>query len=197
MNINLSSIWNNQKTLDSIDFPSKSEDVNYLINKIKNNSEKMSEDDKAKMYARIEAKLKAGKKLSPEERYYLQKTNTQMYLQYQRIRAKADAMASQLKEAKSKQQVNDIITTSMSSISDNDPCKEYVQAAMNEVVKEFKSSQDYGRLPDKDSVLEKKKKKQTKESFEKDIQEQKEFDPMSWSPLQDMIDVMPTFNVPV
>lgn len=179
MNINLSSIWNNQKPLDNIDFAS------------------MSEDDKAKIYARIEAKLKAGKKLSPEERYYLQKTNTQMYLQYQRIRAKAESMENQLKQARSKQQVNDIITTSMSSISDNDPCKEYVQAAMNEVVKEFKSSQNYGRLPDKDSVLDKKKKNQIKVNFEKDIEEQKEFDPMSWSPLQDVIDVMPIFNIPV
>jgi hypothetical protein len=108
----------------------------------------------------------------------------------------ADNMASQLKHAKTKQQANDIITTSMSGVSDKDPCKEYILAAMNEVAKEFKKSSDYNRLPDNDSDLDKKKKTTANRDFEEEAEDQEDdFDPMSWTPLQDIIDSMPTFHV--
>jgi hypothetical protein len=74
----------------------------------------------------------------------------------------------------------------MSGVSDQDPCKEYVLAAMNEVAKEFKKSPGYNRLPDSDSDIDKKK---------ENAQKQEDgFDPMSWTPLQDIIDSMPTFH---
>jgi hypothetical protein len=60
---------------------SESELVEYLIEKINNNSENMSDEDKAKMRARIEAKLKSGKKLSSREEQFLKETDPQMYMQ--------------------------------------------------------------------------------------------------------------------
>jgi hypothetical protein len=169
---------------------SEAELAQYLMEKIRGNSDSMSDEDKEKMRARIEAKLKAGKKLSAEEEQFLKETDPQMYMQYQRIRAMADNMASQLKHAKTKQQANDIITTSMSSVSDKDPCQEYILAAMNETAKEFKKSLEYNRLPDKDSDLDKKKKASANVGAQED-----DFDPMEWTPLQDVIDSMPTFHV--
>jgi hypothetical protein len=155
----------------------------YLTEKINNTSDSMSDEEKEKMRARIEAKLKSGKKLTSEEEQFLKETDPQLYMQYKRIRAMADNMASQLKHAKTKQQANDIITTSLSSVSDNDPYKEYVLAAMNEVAKEFKKSPEYSRLPEKDSDLNKNK-----------TASDDDFDPMAWTPLQEIIDSMPTFH---
>jgi SET domain-containing protein len=191
MTINLNTLYENtinseseKKTLRS-----GSELAEYLTEKINNNSDSMSDEEKEKMRARIEAKLKSGKKLTYEEEQFLKKTDPQLYMQYKRIRVMADNMASQLKHAKTKQQANDIITTSMSSVSDKDPYQEYVLAAMNEVAKEFKKSPGYNRLPDKDSDLNQKK----KAAAERDDSED-EFDPMAWTPLQEIIDSMPTFH---
>jgi hypothetical protein len=198
MNFNVNTIYDNttNSKKDNKAIQSESELAEYLMEKINNDSDSMSEEDKEKMRARIEAKLKSGKKLSPKEVKFLKETDPQMYMQYQRIRAMADNMASQLKHAKTKQQANDIITTSMSGVSDKDPCKEYILAAMNEVAKEFKKSPDYNRLPDNDSDLDKKKKTPANRNFEEEAEEQEDdFDPMSWTPLQDIIDSMPTFHV--
>jgi hypothetical protein len=188
VSVNLNTIFanttNSKKEKKTI--RSESELAEYLMEKVNNDSNSMSDEDKEKMRARIEAKLKSGKKLSSKEEQFLRETDPQMYMQYQRIRAMADTMDSQLKHAKTKQQANDIITTSMSGVSDQDPCKEYVLAAMNEVAKEFKKSPGYNRLPDSDSDIDKKK---------ENAQKQEDgFDPMSWTPLQDIIDSMPTFH---
>jgi hypothetical protein len=198
MNFNVNTIFDNtiNSEKEKKEIRSESELAEYLMEKINNDSDSMSEEDKEKMRARIEAKLKSGKKLSPKEAKFLKETDPQMYMQYQRIRAMADNMASQLKHAKTKQQANDIITTSMSGVSDKDPCKEYILAAMNEVAKEFKKSSDYNRLPDNDSDLDKKKKTTANRDFEEEAEDQEDdFDPMSWTPLQDIIDSMPTFHV--
>jgi hypothetical protein len=173
---------------------SKADLAEYFLEQINQESDSMSDKEKSQMRARIEAKLKSGKKLSSKEEQFLRETDPKMYLQYQRIRSMADHMSEQLKHAKTKQQANDIITTAMSSVSDKDPCKEYALAAMNEAAKEFKKSPAYGRLPDKDANLT--KKKTTKLTFEEDDDtDTDDFDPMSWSPLQDVIDSMPTFHV--
>ncbi len=198
LNFNINTILENttssQKEKRSIQ--TKSELAEYFLDKINDDSESMSDEDKEKMYARIEAKLKSGKKLSPKEISFLKKTNPQMYMQYLRIRAMADSMASQLKNAKTKQQANDIITSSMSSVSDKDPYKEYIQAAMSEVAKEFKQSSDYLRLPNNDSDLKQKNKTAVNHTFKENEEDsQDDFDPMSWSPLQEIIDSMPTFHV--
>ena len=49
-----------------------------ILDKI-NGTEDMTDEDKAKMDARIMAKLKSGKKLSQKELNYLKKTNPIMY----------------------------------------------------------------------------------------------------------------------
>jgi hypothetical protein len=200
MNFNANTIFNQTTSAqqEKKAIRSESDLAAYLMEKINDDSDSMSDEDKEKMRARIEAKLKSGKKLSAKEVRFLQETDPQLYMQYQRIRAMADSMSSQLKSAKTKQQANDIITSSMSSVSDKDPYKEYVLAAMSETAKEFKKSSYYNRLPDNDTELKQKKKatanvKDKSEENEDDPED--DFDPMSWTPLQDIIDSMPTFHV--
>ncbi|CBK73144.1 hypothetical protein CIY_01740 [Butyrivibrio fibrisolvens 16/4] len=109
----------------------------------------------------------------------------------------AEAMASRLKHANSKEEVNDIIMQSISGISDKDPYKEFIVAALNEVAKEFKNSDAYGELPATSEEANEKKKSSPnndEDSFSKDNSD--DFDPMSWSPLQELVDAMPTFDAP-
>ena len=61
-----------------------------------------------KMDEKIQAKLKAGRKLTKEEEDYLKQTNPQLYQQYKRIRAMVNAMEEKLKNATSKEEANDI-----------------------------------------------------------------------------------------
>lgn len=180
-----------------IDYSSKQEMASYLMKKVTEQKDSMSEDEKAKMSERIDKKLKSGKKLSTEEEKYLQQTNPWMYQQYLRIRATADAMKEQMKHAKSKEEVNNIISTSMNLVSDKDPCKELVIAALDETAKEFKSSMSYQKLPNKDSEVDGKHNGISQYKGERDLEEDEDddFDPMSWSPLQEALDVMPQFSV--
>ena len=163
-------------------------------------SDKKSPANDEKMMAKITAKLKAGKKLTTKEAHYLQQANPELYRQYLRIQKMAKAVENQLKNAKSKEEANDVILHAFSCVSDKDPYKEYVVAAINEVIKNFTSSDEYQKLPD---TIEDAKKahKSHKEPDDKDedddsLSDDGSFDPMSWSPLQDVIDSMPTFDSP-
>ena len=163
------------------------------IEESKNNSDQNDE----KMMTRIMAKIKSGKRLSQKEESYLKQHNPDLYLQYVRIRRMAEAMASRLKHANSKEEVNDIIMQSISGISDKDPYKEFIVAALNEVAKEFKNSDAYGELPATSEEANEKKKSSPnndEDSFSKDNSD--DFDPMNWSPLQELVDAMPTFEAP-
>ena len=162
-------------------------------------SEKDKGENDEKMMTKIMSKIKRGKKLSSKETTYLKEHNPELYLQYLRIRRIADALESQLKSASSKEEVNDIIMFSMGSISDKDPYKEFIIAALNEVVKEFKNYDTYSMLPSQseeacDEKKASKDKKQEGDSVE--AGEEDDFDPMSWSPLQEIVDSMPTFDSP-
>lgn len=195
MKINLFVQQNQEK--ETIDSFSKAQIVKYILEKVQNKvSDEMTEEDKAKMSAKILQKLKAGKKLTKKEEQFLKETNPQMYIQYLRIRARAEAMAEQLKHAKTKQQANHIIMVATASVSNKDPYKEYVLAAMYKVADEYKATPKYQRLPNTEAELEKKKNVKENDNFEKEEDSVENFDPMSWSPLQDVIDAMPKFDVP-
>ena len=186
LSVNLQKNAENKKNI----FTTQQELTDYILEKIGNSGSELTEEEKEKMSARIDAKLKAGKKLTPEEESYLQKYNPQMYLQYKRIRAMADELAQQLKHAKSKREVNDVTTSAMAGVSDKDPYKEQILAAMNEVAREFKKTSAYNRLPENDSD-----KKRKVDNTNEDFTEKAEKDDLSsWTPLQEIIDAMPSFN---
>jgi hypothetical protein len=108
-------------------------------------------------------------------------------------------MAEQLKHAKTKQQANTIIMTSTASVSDKDPYKEYVLAAMYKEADDYKSTKAYQKLPDTDAELKKKKHVKANDDCKKNNEDEdsdEDFDPMAWSPLQEVIDSMPKFDMP-
>jgi len=156
-----------------------------------NNNDSAQESDE-RMMAKIRAKVKRGKKLSSKEETYLKTHDPELYLQYMRIRKMTKCLENQLKNANSKEEVNDIIYQFMNSVPDKDPYKDAIINALEEVVKEFKNSDAFQKLPaTSDDVVE--QENALGEDSATDNQEDT-FDPMSWTPLQDVIDAMPTFD---
>ncbi len=166
---------------------------------VRESSNDKSQNDE-KMMRKIMAKLKSGKKLTTKEENYLKQHNPELYLQYLRIRRMAEALESRLKNADSKEEVNDIIMESLSAISDKDPYKEYIIAALDEVAKEFKNSDGYEALPATSEEASEKAGSsgisEGKNDSSDDKNSEDDFDPMSWSPLQEIADSMPTIDFP-
>ena len=158
--------------------------------------DKMSEENRREMDARIMAKLKSGKKLSQKELDYLRRTNPILYAEAMRGQRMAEALEEQLKHAKSKEEVNQIFTAALSGISKNDPDREYLIASFNRISEEFRKSKAYNELP---TTIEEAKKKKKQTDQETDLFKEDDVDDdqdlKNWSPLQEMFDQMPSFSV--
>ncbi|MCI7171045.1 hypothetical protein MSB04_11625, partial [bacterium] len=103
------------------------------------------------------------------------------------------------KHAKSKQEANGYIAAAVSGISDDDPDKECLVAAFNEISKEFHHSSAYHRLPDTPEDVKKQRKHNGDNGFERKADDDNGSDDsddlMSWTPLQDIIDAAPTLEL--
>ncbi|MBO4617604.1 MAG: hypothetical protein J5717_09630 [Lachnospiraceae bacterium] len=162
-----------------------------------NEVSKMSDEERAEMDARIMAKLQSGKKLSEKELNYLQRTNPVLYAQALRVQRMAEAVEERLKHAKSKEEAANIISSALSGISQNDPYREYIYAAISRVVAEFHDSDAYNKLPD---TIEDAKRKNSGECGDvfKDAGDSEDADDcfglLSWSPLTEVYDSLPSFT---
>ena len=182
---------------------SVSNQLSDVVRGLREQASKSEKQDDSKMMEKIQAKIKRGKKLTSKEETYLKEHNPELYQQYVRIRKMAEALEHQLEKADSKEEVNDIIFHALNGISDKDPYKAAIVAAMDEVIKELKKSDGYKNLPDKkEDVTEDKikTKKRAKDEDDKGIlgngnDEEDDFDVMAWTPLQEVIDAMPVFNM--
>lgn len=114
------------------------------------------EEAKKKLEARIYAKLQSGKALSSKEMQYLRQNNPVLYMQAVRVEQKRKALENQLEHAKSKKEVQKISSAALAAVREDDPAKQYVVAAIQETVKEFKESEQYKRLPETEEQAEKK-----------------------------------------
>lgn len=114
------------------------------------------EEAKKKLEARIYAKLEAGKPLSQKEMQYLRQYNPALYMQAVRVEQKRKALENQLENAKSKEEVQKISNSTLATVREDDPAKQYMVAAIQETVKEFKESDQYKRLPETEEQAEEK-----------------------------------------
>lgn len=108
----------------------------------------MTEEEKASYFAKIMAKLKSGKKLTAEEMRFLQAENPILYQQAARIQTMRDSLETRLKHCSSKEEAATIYTDAMSSIAKDDPMKEYIVAAYDDVYQEFRKTDEYQALPE-------------------------------------------------
>ncbi len=153
---------------------------------------KMSEEEKNERLAKIIAKLKSGKRLSEEELAFLRCVDRNMYAHALRVQKMAESMKNQLKHAKSKEDANRIISQAMSGISENDPDREYMVAAVNRVASDFHKSKQYNALPATEDEAGKKHRTVDRELFKQD--EDNSFDPDNWSPIHEVLENMPSFE---
>lgn len=167
--------------------------ADFFLKKV-NETEDMTQKHRADMDARIMAKLKAGKKLTPEELNYLRRTNSMMYAQALRIQHMAEAVEEQLKHAKSKEEADRIVSSTLLGVSKNDPAREYIAAAVNRISSEFHKSGAYNKLPGTIEEAEKKKEGNNENAFSGGKEEKEKIDLKNWSPLQEVFDQMPTFS---
>ncbi len=114
------------------------------------------ESARAKLEAKIYAKLEAGKPLTQKEMQYLRQYNPILYMKAVRVEQKRKSLEYQLKNADSKEEVQNIFHSAMASVREDDPAKQYVVAAIQETVKEFKETERYKKLPETEEQAERK-----------------------------------------
>lgn len=113
-------------------------------------TEGLSEEEKQAYEAKIMQKLHSGKKLTSEEMNYLRVKNPQLYAQAARVQAMRENLKKQLENCHSKEEVEKVYGNSVSMVSKNDPMKEAIVAAYDDVMKEFKKTDKYQALPQKE-----------------------------------------------
>lgn len=135
-------------------------------------TEGLSEEEKQAYEAKIMQKLRSGKKLTSEEMNYLRVKNPQMYAQAARVQAMRENLKNQLENCRSKEEVEKVYGNSVSMVSKNDPMKEAIVAAYEDVTKEFKKTDKYQALPQKEEDADEKMVKKEKGIIDGDCKKQ-------------------------
>ena len=120
-------------------------------------------DDKA-INSRISNKLKTGKKLSPDELDYLRRTNPQLYMQVMRIQMDREVLEKKLKNCKSKEEAEDLIFTQMNSLNKKDANYELKSKSLQDTIEEFRKTEYYKHLPQKEKDKKDRNKNETNET---------------------------------
>lgn len=155
----------------------------------------MDKEESTKYLNKIIAKLKSGKKLSSDEMDYLRLHEPQLYITAMRVQHKKEALIHRLKNCTSKQEAQDIIDTTIGSVSKNDPDKEYILAGLKEVEREFKDSKFYKRLPDKEECNGNERKKLLRYLSNKDFDEDFDYGQTdNITPIVELLNVLPVFE---
>lgn len=122
--------------------------VTGLISELLSPACGMTDAEKQAYLAKIRAKLERGEKLTAEEMRFLQAEDPILYQQAARVMAMREALENQLKHCSSKEEAEAIYSTAVSSVSEEDPMKTCIIAAYENVMEEFKKSDEYKNLPD-------------------------------------------------
>ena len=114
-----------------------------------------SEEERQNFQTKIEYKIKAGAKLPQRELNYLRKYNPYMYHQMIRVQQKREALKERLKHCRTKEETQQAIGDAFTTISDKDPAREAMVAAVQNVSRQFCSSEAYQKLPNTEEELRK------------------------------------------
>lgn len=119
---------------------------------------KMSEAEEKEYYNKILRKLKQGRRLTTEEKNYLQIHDPEMYKVAIRVEISRKRFIEQAKHCKSKEEFQSLVSNSMKGI-EKDPMREYIQAAISYEVQNIRKTREYAALPDTNREAEEKRKK--------------------------------------
>lgn len=176
----------NQTLKEQIDSKYKEE-----LEKIMDPFKDMTDAERVAYENKIKMKLKMGKRLMAQEMNYLKIYNPILYRTALRVKLAKDKLKEQLKHCRSKEEANDRIMQAMLQISHKDPDREYLLAGIRETANIFRKDNSYVRLPDTREEADKQKKNKTIECYFDDEQE----DEKVFSPLIEIIETMPVFDV--
>lgn len=144
---------NNSDTFDSKRTDGIGEDTSAIQNFAKqiysvvNETGFENEKAKKKYEKRIDTKLKAGRPLTRKELAYLQKYNSVLYHYVKIIETKRKIVENQLKNCKSKEEVERIQSSAIESVGKDNPIREMLISAVNYTIAEFKKTDSYNKLP--------------------------------------------------
>lgn len=152
------------KSSDNTDKTEKSvrQEVNEKIKEALDPTGGMTDEEKQAYQEKIDQKIKNGDKLSASEMRYIQVTSPEMYIRIKRVQMKREMLEKKLENCKSKKEVDEAYTMALSHINKDDPDREALLSAYENVTKEFKKSDKYKVLPEKVKENEKEDKKKDK-----------------------------------
>ncbi len=110
--------------------------------------EHMTEEEHAAYQKKLSAKLRSGKKLTAKEMSYLRFRCPSLYQLARRLEYKRLKMEHRLKQAKSKQEAEDIYNEMVGQVSKEDPDKEAILNTYKNTYEEFKKTVKYRQLPE-------------------------------------------------
>ena len=110
----------------------------------------MTDAQRERFIKKIYAKIQSGKKLTQDEMAYLRKYDPVTYMKVARIQAQREALEAQLKSCKSKEEAQELYTDTVSRIPEDDPARKELMAAYDDAYEEFKKSDGYDSLPEKE-----------------------------------------------
>ena len=128
------------------------------LNDILDPTSKMSEEDEKEYHNKILRKLRQGRRLTTAEKNYLQIHDPEMYKVALRVEMCRKRFTEQAKHCKSKEEFQTLVSNNM-SVSDKDPMKEYIQAAISYEAQNIRKTPQYAALPDTNRKAEEKRTK--------------------------------------
>lgn len=132
-----------------------------------------SEEERQAFENKIQQKIKNGAKLSAKEMAYIRRTNPYIYQQVVRVQQRREALKEQLRHCRTKEEAQQVMSNVMTSISDKDPARDAMIAAVQNVSQQFRDSEVYQKLPDTKEDLKKAKKSDSpmEDPFKEDAEE--------------------------
>ena len=158
----------------------KAEFVKEIMDRI-NGDDFKSEEERQAFENKIQQKIKNGAKLSAKEMAYIRRTNPYIYQQVVRVQQRREALKEQLRHCRTKEEAQQVMSNAMTSISDKDPARDAMIAAVQNVriaavqnvSQQFRDSEAYQKLPDTEEDLKKAKKSDSpmEDPFKEDAEE--------------------------
>ena len=132
-----------------------------------------SEEERQAFENKIQQKIKNGAKLSAKEMAYIRRTNPYIYQQVVRVQQRREALKEQLRHCRTKEEAQQVMSNAMTSISDKDPARDAMIAAVQNVSQQFRESEAYQKLPETEEDLKKAKKSESpmEDPFKEDAEE--------------------------
>ena len=150
----------------------RAEFVKEIMDRV-NGDDFESEEERQAFENKIQQKIKNGAKLSAKEMAYIRRTNPYIYQQVVRVQQRREALKEQLRHCRTKEEAQQVMSNAMTSISDKDPARDAMIAAVQNVSQQFRESEAYQKLPETEEDLKKAKKSDspTEDPFKEDAEE--------------------------